>query len=60
MRAIAGFGIAYVLVLIGLAIGWVMNIVSIIHHINDPLTNMMILRWVGIIVAPLGGVVGWF
>lgn len=42
-------------------IGWVMNIVELI---NAPVVAqwgaMEVLRVVGIFVAPLGGVLGWF
>lgn len=59
MRVLGALGFAYFMGVILLGIGWVSNIVQIIHHINDPLTNMMILRWVGIFVAPLGAILGW-
>ena len=42
-----------------LGIGWIMNIVSIIHVISEPITPMIILRLVGIIVFPLGGILGY-
>jgi len=43
-----------------LLIGWVINIVAVFGLINAPTTNMFILRCVGILVAPLGSVLGLF
>lgn len=50
----------YLAVLIGLLIGWVMNIVAIIHSIGDAITGLFIARLFGTIVFPLGGVLGYF
>ena len=41
-------------------VGWVMNIIALVGMINDPLTGMMVLRGVGIFVAPLGVILGYF
>jgi hypothetical protein len=49
-----------ILALWGLAaVGWVLNIVEIFKMVNDPLTGMLILRAVGIFVAPLGAILGY-
>ena len=53
-------GIIFVLVWLAIAVGWVMNIIEIVATVSDPITGMFILRCVGIIVAPLGGVLGYF
>jgi hypothetical protein len=37
----------------------VINIITIVNHINDPVTGMQVLRAVGIFVAPLGGILGY-
>jgi hypothetical protein len=60
MKWFAGLGIGYLAVLAFLAIGWVINVVKIVNHIDDALTMMMLLRAVGVIAFPLGGIVGWF
>jgi len=52
--------IGYLVVLIFILSGWVMNILTTIEHSNDPINVMMILRFIGIIVAPLGAILGWF
>jgi competence protein ComGC len=48
-----------VLVFIPGIIGWVWNIIKLVHVISDPLTGMTVLRGVGIIVAPLGAILGF-
>lgn len=40
--------------------GWVMNIAEILATASDPITAMFILRCVGIFVAPLGAILGYF
>lgn len=52
--------LCYIAILIGLVIGWVMNIVGIAHTLSDPITGMFIARLVGTVVFPLGGVLGYF
>jgi hypothetical protein len=51
------------LVIIGLWIalitGWVMNIITIANSSFTPLEGFLVLRVVGIFVAPLGAVLGW-
>ena len=60
MHFIASLGIAWLLAGVVLAIGWVMNIITLFRHAADPVTTITILRGIGIVVAPLGGVLGWF
>lgn len=64
MRLISTLGIAGFIttMLIGLllAIGWVLNIVTLFRHAADPITTITVLRGIGIFIAPLGGVLGWF
>ncbi len=52
--------IAWAILLLVLGVGWVMNIVTIIGMLSDPITGMFIFRCVGIFVMPLGGVLGYF
>lgn len=48
------------LALIGVcAYGWIMNIVTIAHSNFNDLTGLLILRLVGIFIAPLGVVLGY-
>lgn len=46
--------------LIAAAAGWVMNIAAIVHTLSDPLTGVFIFRCVGIFIAPLGAILGYF
>ena len=41
-----------------LGIGWIINLVKVIASIST-MTNMEILRIVGLFAAPLGGILGW-
>jgi hypothetical protein len=39
--------------------GWIANIVKLCGSDFDPLTGMVVLRVIGVIVAPLGAVLGY-
>lgn len=55
------FGVLlFFLTLALIATGWIMNIIALTHASINPLTTVVILRFVGIIVAPLGAFMGWF
>ena len=66
MKKQAGYTAAELLVvLIGMAClvglgGWIANIVKLATAGLDPLTGMVVLRAVGIFLAPLGAVLGFF
>lgn len=47
-----------ILVILG-AVGWVMNLLEIIGSFSDPVTGAFIFRCIGVIVLPLGGILGW-
>lgn len=55
-----GATVTYLIVIIALAIGWIMNIIEIVTTLSGPITGMLIARLVGTIVFPLGGVLGYF
>lgn len=48
-----------VLVLLGI-VGWVMNIVKIFYLAHGIVTTMLIVRIIGVFVAPMGSILGWF
>jgi hypothetical protein len=56
-----GFGllapIVFVVAMIG---GWIANVMTIANTVADPLSGMLILRCIGVFVAPLGAVLGFF
>lgn len=46
--------------MVAAVIGWVLNVTTIIQTVDLPMTGMFILRCVGIFVAPLGAILGYF
>jgi hypothetical protein len=54
-----GFGAAYVLAIIAGVIGWVLNIIAVVHSLSGPVTAMLVARLVGIPVFILGAILGW-
>lgn len=63
MKLFQGVGVSlallYIAAILGGAIGWVLNIVAVVHGLSGPLTTMMVARLVGIPVFILGAVLGW-
>lgn len=43
-----------------LIVGWGLNIYKVTISPLEPLTTMVIVRIIGIFLAPLGGILGWF
>jgi len=60
MKMKVGISIMYLLTMLGLIIGWVMNIVALVQCDFAAPWKEEALRIIGLIVAPLGGVFGWF
>lgn len=54
-----GFSIFVLLLLAAAIYGWVCNIIAIIHA-DALFTGMTIARIIGVFVAPLGSVLGFF
>lgn len=50
---------AYLALIIAIATGWIMNIVSIAHSNFNDITGLLVLRVIGVFVAPLGVVLGF-
>ena len=44
----------------GLLIGWIANIVKIVGSDFGHITGMLVVRVIGIFVAPLGAILGFF
>ena len=54
-------GLLIVLLWIAFVAGYVFNIFNIINNLStDEVTNMFIFQCIGIIIAPLGSILGWF
>lgn len=58
----AGFlGFAYIMIVVALVIGWLLNLIKIIGALgSNDLTPMFIARVVGAFFAPIGAVLGFF
>ena len=54
-----GGAILFIAVFIASVYGWAANIFMLADGSFDPLTGVMVLRCVGIFVAPLGAVMGY-
>ena len=50
---------AYAAIIVALVYGWTANIVTIAHSNFFDLTGLLVLRVVGIFIAPLGTVLGY-
>jgi hypothetical protein len=50
----------YIALILVLGVGWVWNIVKIVQSGFDVITGMFIARCIGVFVAPLGSVLGYF
>lgn len=63
MKKIAGFTlmeIFNIFISLFIIIGWIWNIIKIVeYNFNDPITAMIVLRLVGVIIFPLGAIVGY-
>ena len=53
-------GVIGVVVILGLLIGWVRNIVIVSQSDFGEVTGFLVVRIIGILVAPIGAVLGWF
>lgn len=61
MTSIKGtLGILGICIWIAGIAGWIMNLVKVIDSLGLEQTNMFMFRCVGIIVAPIGCVLGYF
>lgn len=54
-----GCTVAFLLILCAGATGWVMNVVKVFEHINEPITLMEVVRVICVFLAPLGAIIGW-
>ena len=56
----AGAAIAILVVFIAAIVGWVMNVVELIGTMGSGIDAEFVFRLVGVVVAPLGAVLGYF
>lgn len=49
----------YILFAIALFVGWVLNIVAIVGLMGGDITAELVVRIVGVLAFPIGGIVGY-
>lgn len=52
--------VLYILIVLVGGVGWVMNIIDIVNSDFSKITGMLVLRIIGVFLAPLGAVLGYF
>lgn len=53
-------GVLFLIAIVALfALGWIFNIIAICHADFAHLTGMLVVRLIGIFVAPVGAIAGW-
>jgi hypothetical protein len=62
MKIGIALSLAYLALIIAGLWGWVVNLIDVVHAVtaNDPFTTLLIVRIIGIPVAVLGAVLGYF
>lgn len=61
MKTITGFYAAAILLCIAGLYGWINNIITICNYdFGGEITGMIVVRIVGIAVAPIGAIIGYF
>lgn len=55
---IASFVLALAFVIAGVT-GWVLNIIELANIVGGDITGMFVLRIIGIVIVPLGAVLGY-
>ena len=59
-RGYTAVALLVILLWITAIVGWIGNVVQVVHAASDPITGVFILKCIGIVVAPLGSVLGIF
>ncbi len=57
------FYIVMMIILTPIGVGWISNIIQLINIENLSLTTTVIVKFIGVIMVPLGsvmGAIGWF
>jgi hypothetical protein len=52
--------VTLLMIIITPIIGWIVNLCELISNLGDASTMMSIFRLVGVIIAPLGAILGYF
>lgn len=56
---LSAFGLMGLILLLAGCIGWIRNLIQLFSASFDPLTGEVVLKIIGIFIAPLGAVMGW-
>lgn len=61
-KNIVNVALAFLMIgaLVAGVVGWIWNIVKLMEMSLDPLTGLLAVRVVGIFLAPIGAIVGYF
>ena len=59
MKGYTNITMIYVLIYLAMLVGWVVNIIKIVNTINHDITGMFVFRCVGIILFPVGSILGF-
>lgn len=54
------YSLAVLSIIVFLVGGWILNIIALIAMIDGGVTAAFVLRVVGVFIAPLGAILGWF
>jgi hypothetical protein len=52
-------GFLYLALILAGILGWIMNLVAVIHAIGGPLDAELVIRIVGLFLFPLGAIMGY-
>jgi hypothetical protein len=52
------FFTGYVIVVAAILSGWVMNVLDLVYW-TDPQSALLVLKVIGVVLVPLGGLLGW-
>lgn len=59
-RILNWIAVAGIVVFLAGAYGWIINLVTVFHSNYDHITGLLVVRVVGVIVAPIGAILGYF
>lgn len=63
MNKKSGFTLTELLILVIIplfTVGWIWNIIKLFNVLDDPFSAKIVLRMLGIVLLPLGAIIGYF
>lgn len=58
-RATAAWWLLWLGVMIAGAVGYILNAIEVAQACCEPMTGVLVLRFVGLFILPLGGIMGY-